>query len=217
MPNHVFMFFSYTTFITQRKRAQGIFSYTHDVNRRIKSPIAWSTLNIVNATAALERLANQLKTQTDGDVEDVDILSAQSENGIYDVSKENCDERIIDVPEAIHLNCNSTHFKAIAAINLFTYNILCKNDDQHEDCKIYLQNWLRYENLALKAEDAEVNTRCMLHDSKKMLNLIDWKDKGEITRDNQVNEPVINSYFTKIFQSDKTKNHPVVTIEVLYT
>ena len=113
-----------------KESSEGIFSYTrYDVNRRIKSPIAWNRLNIVNATAALERLTHQLKT--DGDIEDVDILGAQIDNGIYDVCKENCDKRIIEVPDAFHLNCNSTHFKAIAAINLFTYNILCKDDDQH--------------------------------------------------------------------------------------
>ena len=115
------------------------------------------------------------------------------------------------------MNCNSTHFKAIAAINIFTYNILCKDDDQHGDCKIYLQNWLVYENLALRAEDAELNTRyikswkSMKHDSKKMWGLIDWKGKSGINKDYYVNESVINSYFINIFQSDKTKNQPVVT------
>ena len=43
-----------------------------------------------------------------------------------------------------------------------------------------------------------------------MWNLIDWKGKGQINKNEVINESTINQYFKKIFQSEKTQNNPVL-------
>ena len=46
---------------TVRECSEGLLSYAHcDINRRIKSPVSLSRVNISNAIVALEEVANQL-------------------------------------------------------------------------------------------------------------------------------------------------------------
>ena len=80
-------------------------------------------------------------------------------------------------------NCSSKNFKGIAAMNFYTYNIKRNNEEPVEICQKYLEDWIMYENLALKAEEKELNVKCnkswknVKNDSKKMRSLIDWKGK----------------------------------------
>ena len=70
--------------------------------------------------------------------------------------------------------------------------------------------------MANKAENDELNIKCnkswksAKQDSKKMWNLIDWKGKGQINKNDNINEATINQYFKKIFQSEKTANNPTL-------
>ena len=50
---------------------------------------------------------------------------------------------------------------------------MCLNSEYRELCERYLQDWVTFENLAIKAEDNELNVKCnkswksVKHDSKK--------------------------------------------------
>ena len=56
--------------------------------------------------------------------------------------------------------CNSQHFNAMAAINLFTYNWLRDNNFIEEDYVKYHTDWKKCVSMATKAEDGELNIKC---------------------------------------------------------
>ena len=45
-------------------------------------------------------------------------------------------------------------------------------------------------------------------DGKSLWNLIDWKGSADKKKETLINESDITPYFRKIFQSEKTKEHP---------
>ena len=199
-----------------RDCSKGLLCYNHyDVNKRIKHPIPFSHINVVNVSASLKQLAEQLRIQFNDGILDVDIFNGKISNGIYNACMDNCQitNKIVD-KNLNFSNCNSSHFKAMANINLYTYEILSKSN---ESCDNYLKDWQKYENLALQAENNELNLKCnkswknAKHDSKKMWDLIDWKGRDEIKNDSKINESLIKRYFTNIFQSEKTINNPTVS------
>ena len=174
----------------------------------------YSRINIANVTSALLQLAGQLQPQVDGGL-DVNSLNAEITNGIYYACKNSCEVNTIIVDDNPNFsNCNSSNFKAMANINLYAHEILSGTNHFREN---YLQDWLKYENLALQAENNELNMSCnkawknVRHDSKKMWDRIDWRGKDELKNDSNVNESQIKSYFTSIFQSEKTVNNPIVS------
>ena len=199
------------SFYTVRECSECLLSYAHyDINRRIKSPVSLSRVNISNAIVAivaLEDLANQLNVQLHNNLIDEDTFCAQIENGIYNICKDNSRKKIMNnIPH--FKNCNSTHFKAMTIIHFHVYN-MCLNIDQRELCERYLQDWVAFENLAIKAEDNELNVKCntswknVKHDSKQNVECGDWKGKSEIARKEKINESSINVYFEGIFQFEK--------------
>ena len=77
---------------------------------------------------------------------------------------------------------HSANFKAIADINLYTYNYHSQNGAPMDIRERYLENYMKFEKLARDAEDKEVNARkngkLAKKDSKKMWNMIDWKGEA---------------------------------------
>ena len=77
------------------------------------------------------------------------------------------------------INCKSANFRAIADINLYTYNLHTQNGVLMNTRRIYLENYLKYEQLASDVELKEVNIRQntawrkVRNDGKKMWELID--------------------------------------------
>ena len=135
-----------------------------------------SKITIANASSALLQLAGQLRPQVDGGI--VISIGAELTNGIYKACTNSCEVKTIIADDNIN-----------------------------------------YENLALQAEDNELNLNCnkaekrqpagggkasasrqresvsksVRHDSKKMLDRIDWKGKEEVKTDNKVNESQIKT------------------------
>ena len=202
-----------------RECAEQLFSYDHnDVSRRIKPVIKLAKTDIPKMISALDTLAENLKNDMVGQF-DENELTAKIENGIYAACKNNklnWDERIMD-ERPNFVNCTSKNFKAIAEINLHTYEEFVKNGIEKEVYEPYLRDWIKFESMALKAENDELNIHCnkswksIKHDGKKMWNRIDWKGKGQIKNDDVINESTINQYFKNIFQSEKTMTNPVVS------
>ena len=200
-----------------RDCADGLFSYHHyDVNRIIRNPVPINRLNIPNVVAALNNLAEDLDYVIQQDDINVDELTASITNGIYTACMNNCEDRVLQVDEQPNFsNCDSRNFKAIAAMNLHCYNIYSVSNNVL--ALKYLENWVKFENLAIRAENKELNTQCnvswskLKHDRKKMWNAIDWKGRSESTGEKKVNESQIIRYFTNIFQSAKIATNPTVS------
>ena len=110
------------------------------------------------------------------------------ENGIYNACKT---KKITSVTETVEVpnfsNCNSKHFKAMAEINLYTYNYFDLRGEE-ELSKRYLEDWIKYEDMAQAAVYDELNIKCnkswknVKNNSKKMWNLIDWKGKDQLNK-----------------------------------
>ena len=101
-------------------------------------------------------------------------------------------------------------------MNIFAYNTYTNNGEDMEVRKPYLENFVLYEKLAANAENDEINAKknCAWkrskRDGKSMWKLIDWKGKADTKKEILIEETDITPYFTKIFQSEKTKSHPKV-------
>ena len=104
----------------------------------------------------------------------------------------------------------------IVTLNLHTYNYKINNNISLEICDSYLQNWMKYEELARNAVAVEFNIKenvawkNIKKDGRKMWSVIDWKGKPEVKNEKPIHESQIQKYFRNIFQSKKTKNHPTV-------
>ena len=89
-----------------------------------------------------------------------------------------------------------------------------------DNYSIYLENWIKYENLALQAENDELNIhqnkswKNKKKDGKSLWNAIDWKGKSEMRNETQVDENIISKYFYKIFQSENTKDNPIIQVMI---
>ena len=133
------------------------------------------------------------------------------------------DTRHQDVPdiEPNLINCNSENFKAIAHANLTTFDILSGRGYPEEECVTYLENWVKFENMAMTARNREINTKINKSwkgakgDSKKIWAMVDWKGKADKDVDDKIDEEETAKYFSQIFQSAKTKHHPVITDELI--
>ena len=76
---------------------------------------------------------------------------------------------------------------------------------------------MKYENLARKAEESEMNVKAnsswknIKKDGRKMWGVIDWKGKSEVNENKILHDSQIQKYFRNIFQSQKTMHHPTVS------
>ena len=101
----------------------------------------------------------------------------------------------------------SKNSKAIAEINLFTYEQKIKANIPFDECSIFLSNWDRYEQLAKLAETVEMNTKQnsgwknMKRDGKSLWKVIDWNGNCDKKQNKTLSESQIQSYFKNIFQA----------------
>ena len=181
----------------------------YDINRRLRQPIK---IDRIDVKAAIEKLSIPFDLGTDNN----NISSIKLANHIYKCCSESYK---VDEKDQIHitgnlLNCKSTHFKAIAEANLFTYRVFSEQEDQR--ASEYLNNWIRFEQLAKKATNDELNVkvnkswRDKKNDPKKLWRAIDWKGKAEAKIEKPAHESDTMKYFKGIFQADKTKDRPIV-------
>ena len=101
-------------------------------------------------------------------------------------------------------------------MNFYTYNFHTQIGAEMDVRRPYLENYLLYEKLAKDTENREINLRKnsawkrAKGDGKTMWKLIDWKGKADLKKEALIQESDITPYFKKIFQSEKTQNHPKV-------
>ena len=187
----------------------------YDINRRIRQPINMGRVDLVKMINNLQSTADEILIDVDNN--DNDTLAIKISDGIYKACRDSygIKTEVVDEPLPENLNnCNSKHFKAIADMNLHAYKMLSL--DPSVDISQYLNDWRKFENLAVKASNDELNTRInkswknVKKDGKKLWEAVDWKGVAEIKKEKPAMEADTMKYFTSIFQSPKTENHPRV-------
>ena len=204
---------------TVMRCSQGAFNDNHyDVNRRIKPPINIKRVDVVKVIENLEACASQLKTELPT-ITSNNELSNRITSGIYDACKRSYSKSTSkeDLPDGDNFkNCTSSNFQAIANANLMAYNTYVNQCNSPLVTSHYIENWMKFEKLAIQARNDELNTKINKSwkdkkgDGKKLWECIDWKGKAEIKVDKPPEEAEIVRYFKSIFQSPKTKNDPVI-------
>ena len=106
--------------------ANGFMNYDHhDVSKRINYPICLTKVNIQNVVVEIENTAKRLQNSIEANEIDNDTLCEEISESICNACKTN-HKPILNTLNANqvlpnHENCNSTHYKAVANINLFMY------------------------------------------------------------------------------------------------
>ena len=199
--------------------SQGTLSDDHwDVNRRKIPSLVFAKVDWPQAIIDLEEKSQSLTELVQDPAMTNDQIIAKITSTIYDTCRANYKRQVdeSDVPEVVNENCKSANLKAIADMNLFTYKLHTNNGEDMEVRKPYLENFVRYQQLAANAEHEEINAKknsawkSAKGDGKKMWNLIDWKGRADSKKEVLIQESDITPYFAKIFQSEKTQNHPKV-------
>ena len=168
------------------KCSKDLFSYDHlDVNKRILPPIKLCRLNVRNTVDMLDERATVMINSLNQNINN-DNLSMKITNMIYDVCKSNYRREILGMDDIENnlpnlRNCSSKNFKAIAEAHLYTFNVMSDIDPYDDNRMVYLENWVKFQNLSRISEDKELNIRInktwknSKGNSKKMWSLIDWK------------------------------------------
>ena len=197
--------------------ADGVLNDNHwDINKRRTPPLIFSKIDWANIIRCLEDRSHNITDHIQNNWLDNDQLDALITSTIYDTCKLNYKmKKKIPVP-VNSINCKSANFRAIADINLYTYNLHTQNGVLMNTRRIYLENYLKYEQLTSDVELEEVNTRRntawrkVRNDGKKMWEMIDWKGKADLKKEKLIQESEITPYFKNIFQSEKTKTQPTI-------
>ena len=145
------------------KCSKDIFNYDHlDVNRRILPPLKLHRIDIKKVISSMKVGADKIKEEIANDIYDNNTLSNLISNTIYNACRSNYKEKEDQVLHDMTpnlINCNSKNFKAIAQANLSTYAILNGRGMPQEECIVYLENWVKFSNMAVDAENSEINAK----------------------------------------------------------
>ena len=171
-----------------------------------------SKINWCNVVEELDEKSTIIMNSIQNSNQSNNDIVALITNTIYETCRENYVKEYNHNSNQFQQNVNlkSSHLKAIADINLYSYNFYKNNGAKMEICEPYLKNYGKYVKLAAKAEMKEINLRKnsawknARRDGRKMWNLIDWNGKADSKKETLIQETDIAPYFKNIFQSDKT-------------
>ena len=125
----------------------------------MKIPVNFSRVNIRNAMRLLNTSAGNLKIEA-LQSNNNNLLCNKISNCLYDACKRSYEKHknsdTINPPNLS--NCSSKHLKAIAEANMHSYIVYSLSRSPNRDPLEYLENWAKYEKMALEAENKEVNT-----------------------------------------------------------
>ena len=125
--------------------AKALFNYDSvDINKRSQIPIVWQKVDVIKAIEQMKFDAARLLTQIhdlDDDPVKLDVVCTAISDTIYSSCETSYKPNVVHtVTVANQVHCNSTNYKAIAKINLHTYNIYTNNNLPPEFCNKYLQD-----------------------------------------------------------------------------
>ena len=115
----------------------------------------------------------------------INHLSSKISNCIYNACRNSYEKRSPPNPtiQPKLSNCNSKHFRAIANANMTRYITLIESNISNDNINEYLDNWMKFEKLAVDTENKEINSRVNTswkncrYDGKKLWDMVDWNDK----------------------------------------
>ena len=197
--------------------AAHVFKDDHwDINKRKVAPLKMEKIDWATARLELERCAESISERIEEGISN-DELNTLLSRSIYDICRKNYKHSAEEQSEQNdHSGCNSRNFKAIAQMNLYTYEHYRKSNSPPEDYEIYLDKWIEYEQRAKNSEAKELATKNntawknVRGDGRKMWERIDWRGKAEAKKEVLIRDQDVDSYFRNIFQSEKTKDHPKI-------
>ena len=200
--------------------SKGLLDYDHyDINKRKLPPIDVDRVDWLKAIPTLIDESRKFQeVLTDGTHIDNNVYSIKLSSTIYNTCRRSYKGKSKPVEIPPLPNCTSKNYKAIAEINLFTYETHIQNGIPFEQCKTYFENWAQFETLARQAEHNEFNTKINTawkkakNDGKSLWKLIDWDGKAEKKQDVvKIGNKEIQLYFKNIFQAKETRSHPTTS------
>ena len=192
--------------------ARNSLSHEHyDINYRLKKAIKFEKLDFPKLISKLSEIDANISEDDSNNVTTVKISDALYKCCLDSYTK----NKPRNEPLTGNLvNCTSANFKAIAEANLFAHQSLSKDG---RDTTGYVNNWIRFEDLARTAANSELNVRKnkawrdKKYDGKKLWEAIDWKGKAEEKMEKPAYEADTLKYFTGIFNSEKTAKNPIIS------
>ena len=195
--------------------AMGFKSYQHyDVSRKLPKTIKTDNLDLVafgndleeKAVALLAKFVNIEPTQRN-----IDIFCNDVTDSIREIGLKNQIRNHHHLPAPPQENCTSANFIAIADAHQSEYNRLYNEDS--ERANHHQNQWLYYEELAIQNELEEDRPEkkwkeMYYKDPAALWKTIGWKKPEKVNDDIPSN--VIHSFFTNVFQSEKTKYNPTL-------
>jgi hypothetical protein len=134
--------------------AEGVFSDDHyDINKRKLPSLVFSKINWLDAIPDLERQSLVINNALEDPSLSNDQLEGLITSTIYETCKKNYKQSHNIPTHPNHANCNSANYKAIADIHFYSYSRHTENGDSWDERKGYLEGYIRYKELALRAED----------------------------------------------------------------
>ena len=130
----------------------------YDINRRARTPINWNKVDVIEAVRKMDAAAIPLSAQLIN-VEGNNLFASKIADSIY----LSCKSSYIQRPKLNVIinsrNLKADNYKAIANINLYTYQRKIDENVPLENCLVYLENYKKYEDLAITSEKEEYNTK----------------------------------------------------------
>ena len=195
----------------------GHFSYDiYDRSKQMKPKISLERINTQDLALKFNDISVTVNEMINN-VPDVDIISDVLTNSIYTSCSDNSKRRPPRIPDdKRHLS--SRNFQAIANMNLHMYNISILRNDTTENSMKFFDAWVCNHDYAVAKEKVEFNEkvnsswRLMAKDDpKKLWKKINYKNEPENTTKNEnINEKTIQTYFKGIFQAPKLDNNPTI-------
>ena len=119
----------------------------------------------LDLTKLIDNLNKDVISIEEGDNNNVRAIKIADH--IYNACKNSYKEQEENIViEGNHINCSSSHFRAIAETNIFVHQSLSSDG---VDTRQYLENWIKFEKLAKQAANKELDVRKKNHGSILMV------------------------------------------------
>ena len=200
--------------------ARNFCKYDHyDINRRILKTINLAKVDTARLYEDLEILATELEEDLSNEMGN-DYICNKLTNSVYRLcvknytKTDNQQNKLVDIPN--YTTCSSQNLRAIAEANFECYQMHLIANYEQDKIQFYREKWLRYERLVAEKENEEHNTKVnkkwskCSKDAKELWRMVDWKGAVQEDNQNELSFQEIYTFFTGIFQSDKTSKSPKI-------
>ena len=190
--------------------ARNFCRYDHyDVNKRILKPIRFERVNTAKLHEDLDVLATELMTDIHNNKEN-DFVCNKLTNSLYRLCVQNyendrtIDTNVNDIPN--FTTCSSKNFRAIAEANFECFQMHLAAAQDPEKIEFYREKWIQYEQITVRKENEEYNTKVnqkwskCKKDAKELWRMIDWKGNVQEDSQNELSYHEIYQFFESIFQ-----------------